>query len=75
MAISRTQLAEELGTGMASLFIGHGLPNKLRFVKGNVISRSRLLSRFPKGVYLKWIDFYEVEFNGCIGNKVIIGDE
>ena len=74
MAISRTQLIAELKTPFASLFIGHGLPNKLRFVNGSTISKNRLLGQFSD-VTLKWIDFYEVEFNGCIGKKVIIGDE
>lgn len=54
---------------------GTGLPNKLRCVKGVEITRDDLISLYPGGVQLKWIDFYKVPFNGCIGKKVIIGDE
>ena len=73
-AISKAELFEDLKSAWEELMRGTGLPNKLRFINGDTISKNRLLGQFPNGVYLKWIDFYEVEFNGCIGKKVIIGD-
>ena len=74
-AITSAQAFKELNLAWGRIMRGTGLPNKLRCVKGVEITRDDLISLYPGGVQLKWIDFYEVEFNGCIGNKVIIGDD
>lgn len=75
MAITSAQAFKELNQAWGRIMRGTGLPNKLRLVYGREISRARLIGLFPDVVYLKWIDFYKVEFTGCIGKKVIIGDE
>lgn len=75
MAITSAQAFKELNQTWEKIMAGTGLPNKLRCVKGTEITRDDLISLYPGGVQLKWIDFYRVGFTGCIGKKVIIGDE
>ena len=74
-AITSAQAFKELNLAWGKIMAGTGLPNKLRCVKGTEVIRGDLVSLYPGGVQLKWIDFYRVGFTGCIGKKVIIGDE
>ena len=75
MAITSEQAFKEFNEAWNTIMRGTGLPNNLRYVKGIEITRDDLISLYPGGVQLKWIDFYRVGFTGCIGKKVIIGDE
>jgi len=75
MGMTRDQALKEMQVSWEAVFRGKGLPDTLRFVNGVVVSKDRWIATRAAGVDLRWLNFYEVRINGCVGKKIIIGDE